>query len=186
MARRGVNKAGIVDDLQIKALFAGKKPYKSYIKTILGKVQVFRLNPFDESVEAIILFGNPREKNKETCIIDAHNEKEERYLKSANRKHFERGILMPFERTVTDEVKTEEEIYNTLSDEELKTILSKPFMSMLHSLDKITSTATIYRMITLAEELEKSEKYAAPIHKRLEELQRREYSMNVPEEEKRE
>jgi len=154
------------------------KPFRSYIKTILGKVHVIVLDTYSNEPTSVILSGDPRSDFKEGSIIDTWNESGDKYLRINNKPHFETGTLIPYVRTEFNVV-TEEEVYNSKSDEELRELLSSPYFEMLSVLQKITAVGPIYRLLTLAKEMDKSEKTVGPIQRRLEEIQAKEYNYNL-------
>lgn len=146
-----------------------EKPYKSYRKTILGQVYVRILNPFnDKDTLGLILSG---ETNKEdTAIVSVWTPKEDQYLRTMNKSHFERGFLVEYETPDTRKV-TEEEKFNTLSDAELDDLLSSKWFSLQAAVNKMTSEAPLYRLLTAALEQDKSEKIINLIKGRLSEVQ---------------
>jgi hypothetical protein len=155
-------------DSKVFAMMQTGKPIKSYIKTIPAKVYVTILNQFDEK-EGVILEGNPKSQD-DKCIIDIWRDAEDVFFKRANKKSLETGVIIPFNRS-EEVIITEEEKYNTLSDEEMITILKDPFYSLQSAVNKMTAQAPIYRMLSLAKELEKSEKIIKFIEGRLASLE---------------
>ena len=143
-------------------------PYKSYVKTILGMVHVKLLNPFSGKEDFLILKGDPR-RNSEGCVVNLWSEKEFQYFKTYNPLHLAKGILI--EHQPKEVAPTEEEIHNSMSEEGLRDLVNSPFLKLQHALNKFTSEAPVYRMLTLSEEEEKSEKIARAIKARLSELQ---------------
>ena len=163
------------DDINSKVYAAMQtgKPYKTYKKTILGKASVKILNPFSQKPEEVILQGNPK-KNEEGCFVDVWSEMEDVFLKRSNVSHIKRGVLIPFDREST---KLEPDVnkYNVLTDEELYDLLSNPFFKLQNALNKMTSPAPVYRLLSLAEEEEKSVKIVNAIKGRLAEIQEQEF-----------
>ena len=141
------------------------KPLVSYKKTILGKAYVTVLNPFSGTPEGRILYGDD-----EDAIVDIWSEKEKAFFLRMNKNHFKSGVIIEYERPEKEEI-TEEEKYNSLPDEEMKKLLSSRFFTLQAALNKMTSAAPVYRLLQLAEELEKSEKVVAAIKARLSELE---------------
>jgi hypothetical protein len=159
-------------DSSIYGLMQTGRPLKSYIKTVLGKVYVTVLNPFNEMPEGRLLIGNPKDSNREGCIVDIWSEKEDVFFKRSNRKHLETGIVIPH---IRKEV-VEEKFENNLSDTELDKILSEPFISLQRKINKLSSVAPIFRLLERARELEKSEKLINYLEKRLSEIQEKDFS----------
>ncbi len=142
------------------------KPYKSYRKTILGKVYVTILNPFNNEPEGVILEGEPT--RSPTAIIDMWSEVDDLFFRRMNKNHFETGVIIPFERP---DVVEDTHIIEQAGDSELRTIINSKFLSLQSSLNQIKTEAVLYRMIMLATEMEKSEKIITAIKARLAEIQ---------------
>lgn len=160
--------------MDVVAAMAEDKPYKTYKKTILGKVAVRIYNPLKQAPEEIILKGDPT-KNEKGCFVDVWSEQENVYLKRMNERHMREGILMLVEK---DKLPVVEDVnkFNILTDEELNDLLNSPFFTLRNGLNKMTSEAPVQRLINLAEEQEKSEKILKEIRARLAELQELEYT----------
>jgi len=145
------------------------KPYKTYKKTILGKVYVTVLNPFSEKPEGLILQGNQK-KNEEGSLVDVWNQKEDVFFKRMNKKHLESGVVVEYTRPGNVPI-SEEEKYNTLSDEEMDKLLDGKFLAISAAYNKMTSEAAVYRLLELAREKDLSEKIISHIESRLAEIQ---------------
>jgi hypothetical protein len=154
------------------SLMQAGKPYKSYIKTILGQVYLKVLNPFSEQPEGRIVQGNPSTSDKEDCIVDVWSEKEDMYFKRANKRHFETGTIIQYERKPQEPKPKEVKEY---SDEELKVLLNSKFIALQSAVNKLDTIPPVYRLLTLAKEEEKSEKYIKFLEGKLSELQKSEY-----------
>ena len=102
-------------------------PYKSYIKTILGKVHVVAWDQFNNVSVGLLLSGDPRQKD-ENSIIDIWSKKEDVFFRRMNSKHLNQGVLIPYTRKqeVTKEPKFEQS-----SDEELIELLNSPFFFLI-------------------------------------------------------
>lgn len=153
-------------------------PYKTYIKRILGKVYVRTLDPFSGNEDGILLVGDPR-KPDEDCIIDMWSEKEDRFFKKANRRHFETGTLAEYERK--EYVESEEEKLNSMSEDKMRALLSERFYTFENTLKKFTAIPPLYILLGVAKEMEKSDKILKLIEAKISELQAKEYG-NVKEE----
>jgi hypothetical protein len=147
------------------------EPYKSYIKTILAKVYVTVLNPFSNEPEGRILSGNPRAKD-ENSIIDTWNEKEDVFFKRMNKRHLESGTVIVYRRLP----EVVEVSPNEVTDEEITTLLNSKFLALQNKVNKMTSVAPVFRVLTIAKELEKSEKIIKFLEGKISELQLKEYS----------
>lgn len=162
------------------AMVSGGKPYKAYIKTILGKVLVKYWDNFTNSPAEMLLYGDPK-KRDETCIVKVWNEREDAYFKSTNRQHLKQGTIINYELPeVTEPVETPIE---QASDETLKEIINSKFMALQNKLNKIDSVAVLFRMKNLADEMDKSEKIVRAIEARISEVQSSEYTTSNSEEE---
>jgi len=156
-----------MEDSRIFGAMQEGTPYKSYIKTILGKVYMNILNPFDGKPAGILLSGDPTVRPEE-CILDVWSEKENSYVKSMNKIHFETGTVIEFIRP-TQQVK--EKTIEEYSDEELEVVINSKFLALQSTLNKIESTPVLFRMTSLARKMEKSEKIIGAIEARLSEVQ---------------
>ena len=146
--------------------------YKSYIKTILGALYINTLDDFNKPI-GIIVKGDPRGKDRQNCIIDTYNDTEDLYFKRNNRKHFEQGYLIEYERKETD---VPVESSNIFTDEQLITIINSRFLSLQSAVNKMTSVSPVSRLIGLAREYEKSEKIISFLERRLSEIQESEFT----------
>lgn len=151
-------------------------PYKSYIKTVLGRVRVIILSPFSGEPEEVILTGNPKGRDRETCIIDVYSSKEDMYFKKVNSVHFKNGEIIEHTRVNHPVEPTDEDLANSLSDEEMKKLLHSKFFSLQSVVNKMTSVAPVFRMIELARDEDASERYVKYLEGRLAELQEAEYA----------
>ena len=142
--------------LDIYSAMQTEKPYKTYKKTILGQVAIRVLDPFTDKAIIQIMKGDPS-KNDEGCLIDVWSTKEDVFMKRQNPNHFSRGTLIPFKRKEVY-APTEEEVMNSLSDDELVELLKSQWFKLQASISKMTSPAPLYRLLALAEEMERPEK----------------------------
>lgn len=155
------------------------KPFASYMKTILGRVGVNVWDRFTNMPAYVILEGDPRRKD-EKAIVDVWNQREDMFFRRNNQRHFEKGILIPYTRP--ENVQTELPI-EQFSDDQLKEIVNSKFLALQNKLNKIDSIAVLFRMITIAEELDKSSKITDAIQARISELQMAEYGEKAAKEE---
>lgn len=161
------------------ASVSGGRPYKAYIKTILGKVIVKYWDNFTNTPSEIILQGDPK-RHDETCIIKIWNEREDAYFKSTNKYHFKQGNIRPYE--IPEDAEVVETPIEQASDDELKLVINSKFFSLQNKLNNINSVAVLFRMKSLAEEMEKSEKITKAIEARISEIQTSEFSPTKNEE----
>lgn len=162
------------DDAQIFGMMQTSKPLKAYIKTVPSIVYVNILDPFTGKPAGTLLKGNPRVHAQES-IVEIWTEKEDAYFRRANRKHLETGVVIPYTPKEVVEV-SEEERLNSMSDEEMDALLGKKFFSLQSAVNKITSPATLFRMLERAKELDKSDSTMNLIEGKLAELQGEELS----------
>ena len=147
------------------------KPYASYIKTILGRAGVNVWDRFTNTPAYVILDGDPRRKD-EHAIVDVWNAKEDAFFRRNNQRQFERGVIIPYTRPENSATETPIEQY---SDEQLTEIVNSKFLGLQAKLNKIDSVAVLFRMITIADDLDKSSKITDAIQARISELQLAEY-----------
>lgn len=145
------------------------KPLASYKKVILGAVRVVVLNPFSDSPEEIILKGDPNdEKQVEGCIVDVWDAKQKSFFERMNAFHLKKGNIIPYVRPETESTEVN---YNALTDEEISEILDKGYMSLKHTLDRMTEETAVLRVLRIAQEKDKSNKIISKIEERISELQ---------------
>lgn len=154
--------------LDIYSAMQTEEPYATYKKTVLGQVAVRVLDPFQDKPIIQIMKGDPQ-KNDEGCLIDVWSPKEDAFIKRMNPNHFAKGNLIPFKRQKVYEP-TEEEKLNSMSDEDMTKLLESPWFTIQSSVSKMTSAAPLYRLLNLAEEMERPEKTLEFIRARLSEL----------------
>jgi hypothetical protein len=146
-------------------------PYKSYIKTVLGKVRIMYLDPFTGQPVATMLTGNPK-KLDETSILDIWDEKQDLFFKRQNRFHLEKGHIITFERPQAERPKTFEES----TDEELKEFLKNKFMIIQKKVNTIDSVVLLTRLVDLAKEMDLTQKIVSYLETKLSALQAEEFS----------
>jgi hypothetical protein len=149
------------------AMQGDEKPYSSYIKTVISRVYVSILDPFDESASGVILYGDPK-KGAESSIVDAWTEKQDRYIKKMNKPVFDDGLLIKYERPA--ELIVERQI-EEFSDKELLEIVNSHWFSLVKVVGEITSLPVLFRMLELAREAEKSEKVTGLLESKISEIQ---------------
>lgn len=155
------------------AAMKGGKPYKTYKKTILGKVFIEVWDNFINGPVGILLSGDPK-KDDPDCYYHAWTEDNDVFFRGVahNRRHLEQGAIIP----VKYEQKEIEKTIETSSDEELTKLVNSPFLALQNALNKTESVALLFRVLTIAQELEKSEKITRAIEARLSEVQEAEFN----------
>ena len=145
------------------------KPFKSYKKTILGKVSAYVFNSITNTPGAVILEG--KDNNSFSATIDTWNPTEDAYFRRMNRRHLETGHLIEFTRPENFE-ELDVEFMAGASDEEIQTTFTQPWYTFKKAvLPKINSEAVAIRFLTLAKKAEKSESYIRALETRLSEIQ---------------
>jgi hypothetical protein len=142
-------------------------PYKTYIKTVLGKVYVTILEPFSGQPTGYILEGNPR-RNNEGCILKIWSEPQDMFFRTTNKRYFENGTIIDYVAPVEEEKEKPIESY---TDDELKVVINQKYFALEKTLNNTKNEAVLFRMKTLAKEMEKSEKIVQAITARLSEVQ---------------
>ena len=146
-------------------------PFKSYRKTILGKVYVTVLNPFSNQPEGLLLEGDAADQKS---VIDVWTEKDDIFFRRMNKVHFDEGAIIEFKK---DTNAVPERTIEAFTDEELKGVINQKYLALLATLNKTDKEAVLYRMLTIAQSMEKSEKIIKIIESRLAEVQ----EMNLPQ-----
>jgi len=133
----------------IDAMQSGKPAFATYKKTILGRVLVKFLDPIRMQPQESILKGDPLNPNdEEDWAIKVWSQAEDAYLKRYNKVHFENGSLIPYTAEDQDEVSV-----NQISDEEIESILQKPFFALKNKLEEFTSPVPVRRFLQMAERM---------------------------------
>lgn len=143
------------------------KPFKSYRKTIVGKVYVSVFNSITRNPEGLLLEG-PNDQAK--ACIDVWNEQEDLYFRRNNRRALETGRIIEFVKS-DDFEELKPEYLATASDEQLEEIVMSRYYKLLSELNKITSESVLLRLLEIARKKERSEKYIDAITAKLSELQ---------------
>jgi hypothetical protein len=157
-----------VKDSGVFSAMQEQKPLKRYIKTVLGKVYVTVLNPFSGEPEGVILEGDPRKQGDlEKIVVNVWDTKQDVFFRRMNRNHFDSGNIREYS---LEEVEPPVSA-NEITDEEILDVLNKPFLALKNKLVKFTAVAPVFRLLSKAEELEKSEKILGAIRERMSELE---------------
>jgi hypothetical protein len=153
---------------QIFADMVADKPYKSYIKGILGRVHVSILDPLDgDRPSAVMLFGDPN-SHDENCIVKVWSEMEDLYFRRMNKKFLSDGTILLYSKP--EEV-AHERTFEESTDEELSDFLKQKYFNIQNKLSTVTSEAILFRLLSLARSQEKPEKLIKLLELKLSELQ---------------
>lgn len=142
-------------------------PYKTYKKTILGKVYVVALDPFSGQPTGYLMYGDPK-RNDESCFISVGTREEDNFFRSNNKVHFKKGFLIESTRVIPEVTDVPVEQF---SDEQLKNVINKKFLALQAWLNKVSSEIVIMRMVDLAVEMDKSAAIIRALEARLSEIQ---------------
>lgn len=142
------------------------KPFKSYIKTILGKVFINVLDSFTDQPMGLMLVGDPH-KFEESSIINVWNAKEDMFLRTKNQSTFARNVLVEYNRPTVEQPK----LIDDSTDEELEALLELKFLSLQSKLNQIRTPEVLKRLKSIAESVGKSDKLIRAITARLSEVQ---------------
>jgi len=149
-------------------------PVAVYKKAILGKVEVSVVNPFNGVPEPIILVGNPT-TNDSRCFVEVWSQMEEVYFERQNKPLFKEGYVIKLKENVKPKEKGEQEkSYEEFTRERIEELVTAPYMKFKKDLNEIESEPVLYRVLTVAEELERPEKTMVNIRQRLTEIQQKE------------
>ena len=142
------------------------KTFKTYKKAVLGRVYVSAIDPFTEQPTGVMLYGDPK-RSDESCFIDMWSERDDLFFRKMNKVHFDSGYII---ETVRKEKEVVEISIEQYSDEQLKEVVNLKFFALQARLNKVVNEAVLYRMLDLANEMEKSEKIIRAIEARLTEI----------------
>lgn len=147
------------------------KPLAVFRKTILGKVFVQVLNPYTElSPEGVMLYG--KDNFSETAMVKIWSEKQLAFFVNRNRRLLNSGVVIQVTEAELERISQPmEKPIEQYSDDELIALINKPYIKFTSILNKITSEPVLNRMINLAIQEEKSEKFVNKIRARLSDLQ---------------
>ena len=139
------------------------KPVATYKKTILGKLHVVVLDPFDGKPKEVILTGDEKSESARVSVWD---NKQKLFFERINKNHFEAGRLVMAEDDVEEETSP-----NQVTDEEIDEILKMKFMAFRTRLYQFTDVAPLFRILKRAREIEKSERIINHIQEAISRLQ---------------
>ena len=166
------NKSPISHDVYSKMQVG--EPVAIFKKTILGKVEVSVINPFNDTPEGVTMYGDPK-KNHPECFVEVWSKMEEVYFERQNAPLFKRGYVVKLDEVVkpkrTDPQGTD---YSKLTEADIKELVTAPFMKFKKELNEIDAIAVLYRVQAIAEEMERPFKTMEHINQRITELQQEE------------
>lgn len=157
-------------DIDVFTAMQEGDPVASYRKTVLGKVYVTVLNVFSKEPEMVQLYGQPGEPKS---IISVWSIPEDIFFQRSNRRLLEKGSVIRVDlpkRADLPAPATPVSLEQS-SDEVLRQLVNSRFKALEAALNKTGSEALVYRLLTLAQEEEKSEKIINAIKLRLTEIQ---------------
>ena len=101
-------------------------PVAQYIKAIVGRVCVQTIDTFSGMPKEFMLSGDPSDPklDVENIVVTLWSDLEHEYFRRANKVLLTRGLIVPSNKTIVEEVSV-----NEVSDEVLEAALKKPFMA---------------------------------------------------------
>jgi hypothetical protein len=151
------------------AAMQADKPHSIFKKGILGKVALNVLNPWSGEPEVVILQGVP-ERNDDGCFFKTYSVEATLFIKNMNKPLFDKGAILEVKQQ-EKKPKSEAAKLNSATDDELDKILNTPWLGFTAKVNKMTSSAPVYRLLVLAREQEKSESYTKFLEEKLAELE---------------
>lgn len=153
---------------ELFSAMSGGKPFKTYKKAILGKVFVHIWDSFTEAAVGVILKGDPR-RDDPNCFIDVWDQKEDTFFTKRNFRHLQSSTVIPVTR------KDEEvpQVVREITDNDLREVANSKFLALQSYLNKTESVGTLFRLLSMAKDLDKSDKILSAIEARISEIQSR-------------
>lgn len=158
-------------DMAVFAAMHEGKPLGAYRKTVLCRVFVDVLDVFSGEPKAVELYGDPK---GEDAMVYVFSLPEDIYFKRQNRKLFEQGYIIPVAVPAEEPLPVEVPLEQS-SDDEVKKIVNSNYKAMTAILNKTESEAFVNRLLVMAEEEEKSERFINAIRNRLVEIQSKQF-----------
>ena len=151
------------------------EPVAVFKKTILGKVQVSVINPFNDEPEYVTMYGDPK-KNHPECFVEVWSQMEQVYFERQNSPLFKRGYVVKLDTPVKPKRKDTEKAtdYSKLKEADIKELVTAPFMKFKKELNAVDAIGVLYRILAIAEEIERPPKTMEHIQQRITELQQKE------------
>ena len=157
-------------DRNLAGSMHGGVPFKSYTKTILGRIYLEVWDTFENKPIGLIIEGDPR-RGDETCIVDVWSEEEDYFFRNKNKEQLKSGNVIVYQRKEAVVERSVEEY----TDDELKEIINSKFFTLQKVLNNTDSVAVLFRIKNLAQEMEKSDKLVKAIEARISEVQTEEF-----------
>ena len=160
----------ILEEIQEAALTDNVSEY--WIKAVRHHVAVEVVDPFEGQQVTRILKGDITipDADLSDAIIPLYTRYDIQFFKMNNKTLIETGVIVPY----TPEFR-EEQLINSITDEEIVEAIDKPFFAVKALLDRFTSPVPIERMLRKAKEHNKTVGVIAAMEERLSELQADEY-----------
>jgi hypothetical protein len=129
-------------------MLSDEEPVAKYVKTIPSRLTGFRFGPQGEPRTEFCISADDPEHDYDNSVLEIYTDREHKYVKGANRKLFEQGLLKPYTGAPA-ELNTA----NYMSDDEVMRIASLRRQAQLEeAIDPITSYATLNRVFLQAQE----------------------------------
>jgi hypothetical protein len=162
-----------MDDYNAYSAMQTGEPVARFQKTILGKVHVLALDPFQDKPVSVILSGRA---GTDESYIEIWTKKALVFFERMNKRHFNAGRLA----NITEPPK-EAPSPNQISDEEIDVLLDPKktkFLALKAKLEKFTETPPVFRILNRARELEASEKIIKHIEERMAKVELQKYGVS--------
>lgn len=148
------------------------KPVAIYRKTILGKVAVSVINPFSGNPEVILLEGNPKDKENDSCYVKLYSSDHLLFFERMNKRLIQAGYVIRDDSFLDkSEEKQEAKPFEQYTDDEFAELLDKPFPYIAKVISKINNPIVMRRILEVAREVNKSNKIISTLETRLAELE---------------
>lgn len=145
------------------------KPLRTYKKEIMGKLHIVILNPFDlQSIEEVLLEGNPSNTNDKRQFIDLWTEEEIAFFEVKNETALTKGRLVIYNKEIP---RTIEKTMDNLPEEELVELVNSPFIKLKNAVEQMTSEAALQRVLRVADQEDRPEKTMTFLRETLSKLQ---------------
>jgi hypothetical protein len=142
------------------------EPYKKYVKTVPSSIAGKRFNDRADAEVGFLLRSVPGVFSYDDEVLEVYSDREDRFLKQANKSLFESGMLKEYtgNRSAMD-------TRNIMSDEDVLEIASlRNVMQLSKKLEDIDSKITAQRILDTAKEIGRPAKTLELIEKKVKDL----------------
>lgn len=161
----------VSDNIKIFEAMQEEEPIAIFRKTVLSKVVVTVLDPFSDQPVAIILSGKPNDPQNENCFVKVYNTKQLVFFTNMNKRLIETGLIIRDDSFLKKAQDLSSKSYEQYTDDELyDEILSKPYGAFAKIVAKIDNPIVISRLLSIAQDTNKSHKIVELLQNKLAEL----------------